>query len=148
MRARDIMTGNPVVVTPDESIALAAALMRDLDVGFLPVVNNRMRMRLEGVITDRDMVIRCASQGHAPVCRIREHMTADGLHTVRPDADIDEVIELMGSAHVRRIPVIEPEGRMVGIITQTDIARRLGPIDPSKVEELVERLSEHSYARR
>jgi CBS domain-containing protein len=58
------------------------------------------------------------------------------------------VIELMGSAHVRRIPVIEPEGRMVGIITQTDIARRLGPIDPGKVEELVERLSEHSYARR
>src|SRR5512134_1154594 len=137
MQAREIMTSHPVTITPDESIAKAAAVMRDLDVGILPVVTDRTRMRLEGLITDRDIVIRCAAQGHEPICHVREHMTTGPLHTVHPDAEVDDVIDLMSESRVRRIPVTEDGGRLVGLITQTDIGLRLGPIRPYKVEQLI-----------
>jgi CBS-domain-containing membrane protein len=61
---------------------------------------------------------------------------------------VDEVIELMSECRVRRIPVTEDNGRLVGLITQTDIGLRLGPIRPYKVEQLIERISQHGYARR
>ena len=147
MYAREIMTSHPVAITPDESVAKAAAVMRDLNVGILPVVNDRMRMRLEGLITDRDIVIRCVAQGHDPECHVREHMTTGPLHTVRPDAEVDDVIDLMSESRVRRIPVTEDGERLVGLITQTDIGLRLGPIRPYKVEQLIERISQHGYVR-
>jgi CBS domain-containing protein len=148
MKARDVMTPNPTAVTPADTIAHAAALMRDLDVGIMPVVDDLATGRLEGVITDRDIAVRCVAAGHGVGCRISDHMTSSHLHVVRDDASVAEAIKKMETDQVRRIPVVADGGRLVGIIAQADIAMKLGPHDASLVEELVERISEPARARR
>jgi CBS domain-containing protein len=142
MKARDIMTPNPAVVTPDAPISRAAAIMRDLDVGIVPVVDDVSSMRLEGVLTDRDIAVRCVALRHGPTCRVASHMSARNIDTARPDADIGDVIAKMEKDRVRRIPIVDEHKRLVGIIAQADLAVKLGPKDPLEVEHLLERVSE------
>ncbi|HEU4457485.1 MAG TPA: CBS domain-containing protein [Longimicrobium sp.] len=141
MKARDLMTGHPHVVMPGDPVSRAAEIMRDQDVGALPVVDDGARMRLRGVITDRDIAVRCTAAGHRPTCPVEAHMTAGPLDTVTPDADVRSVMELMKDARVRRLMVAE-DGRLVGVIAQADLARREGPVDPVEVERVLERISE------
>ena len=147
MLARDIMTRDPRVVTTAEPIVHAAAIMRDLDVGIVPVVTDKVRMRLEGVITDRDIVVRCVAAQHNSHCRVRDHMTADHLATVRPDAEIHQVIDLMERGRIRRVVVVDDDDRVVGIIAQADLAVKLGPKEPLEVEEMLERVSAPALVR-
>jgi CBS domain-containing protein len=121
MKARDIMTANPRTVTPTDSISRAAEIMRDTDVGIVPVVEDSGTMRLAGVVTDRDIAVRIVAEGRDSNVNVREIMSS-GLATVRPDDDIERVTELMKSEQVRRIPVVEGD-RLVGIIAQADVAR-------------------------
>jgi CBS domain-containing protein len=121
MKARDIMTANPRTVTPDDSIARAAEIMRDTDVGIVPVIEDSGTMRLAGVVTDRDIAVRIVAEGRDSNVNVREIMSS-GLATVRPDDDIDRVTQLMKTEQVRRIPVCEGD-RLVGIIAQADVAR-------------------------
>ena len=141
MRAQAVMTHDPAVVTPDESVARAAELMRDLDVGIVPVVSDRDSMRLVGVITDRDIAVSCVAARHETQCRVAEHMTKDALETVAPRATTREVVQAMTRRQLRRIPVVAEGGRLVGIIAQADLALKLGPIEPEEIEELVEWIS-------
>lgn len=141
MKARDIMTANPRVVTPTESVTHAAKIMRDLDVGIVPVVDDIGTMHLEGVLTDRDIAVRCVAHGHHGNCRVSDHMTADHLDVVRADADVNEVIRKMEEGLVRRIPVVADGSRLVGIIAQADLAVKLGPKAPQVIEELIEKIS-------
>lgn len=140
MKARDLMSTQLFVVTGDEPVSTAAALMRDKDVGLIPVVDDRTAMRLVGVITDRDITVRCVARRHNSDCRVHDHMTASSLMTTDPDEDTERIVERMEHAKVRRVPVVE-RGRVVGIITQADIATKMGPADPAIVEQLVERIS-------
>ena len=105
MSARSLMTANPVVVTGKESIRRAAQLMRDHDVGMVPVVDDRAHMHVRGVITDRDIAIRCAAEHHPAECSVNDHMTMGHLDTVALDASTEEVIRLMERDQVRRILV-------------------------------------------
>jgi CBS domain-containing protein len=148
MKARDIMTPNPTVVTPYEPIARAAQVMRDLDVGIVPIVNDREHMRLEGVLTDRDIAVRCVAEHHGSRCQVRDHMTAEPLDTVSPDTDVAEIIAMMERDRVRRVPVVAPDHRIVGIIAQADLVLKLGPREPARVEHLVEAVSEPGHAVR
>lgn len=141
MRADEIMTRDPVVVTPDEPIYRAAAIMRDRDVGMVPVVKERTSRKLEGIITDRDIAVRCVAHQHDASCRVRDHMTANHLDTVHPDTDLDEVLRLMENDRVRRIIVVDARNRVVGVIAQADLALKLGPRRPLLVEGLLERVS-------
>lgn len=145
MNARDLMTRNPLVVTPGQPLEDAARVMRDLDVGAVPVVDDPREPRLLGVITDRDMAVRCLAAGHAGECTVGEHMTAAPLHTVSPTADADEVMEMMKVCQVRRVLVTDGD-RLVGIIAQADLARREGPAAPLKVASVLEALSEPAHA--
>ena len=140
MRARDLMTANPQVVTADEPVSTAARIMRDLNVGCVPVVDDKAHMHLTGVLTDRDLVVRCMAERHQRDCRVADHMTTAGLATVDADADVAEVIRLMESNQVRRIQVLEG-GRLAGIIAQADLALKEGPLEPLMVEHLLERVS-------
>lgn len=148
MKARDIMTHNPSVVTPNDPIARAAEIMRERDVGIVPVVDDPSNMRLEGVLTDRDIAVRCVAAGHDGRCRVQDHMTADGLDVVREDADLDQVINRMETDQVRRIPVVADGERLVGIIAQADLAVKLGPKDPTMVEEMLQKVSEPAHPQR
>ena len=141
MRARDIMTSNPLVVTGEDTISHAAEIMRDAEVGIVPVVDDREHRRLIGVLTDRDIAVRCVSHKHVPACDVRLHMSGDHLHTVAPDDDVDRVIEAMAHDQVRRIPVVAEDGRLIGMISQADLATKVGPDNPLDVERVLESVS-------
>jgi CBS domain-containing protein len=141
MRARDIMTPSPGVVTPEAPVHHAAAIMEDRDVGFVPVVADPRGMQLVGVITDRDIAVRCVAHHFTPDRCVRDCMTTGALATVSADAEVHHVLAVMERARVRRVPVVDAEDRVLGVISQGDLARRLGPAEPDAIETLVERLS-------
>lgn len=142
MKAREIMTSEPLAVTRREAVWRAAEIMRDVDVGILPVIDDPRSMRLLGVITDRDIAVRCVAKQHGTSCTVGDHMTTGHLDTVGPDDDVDTVIALMERDQVRRIPVVSEDNRLVGVIAQADLATKLGPRNPQKIEEVLERVSE------
>lgn len=141
MNALELMTTNPTVVNVDDTISHAARLMRTLDVGMLPVVDDATHRRLRGVLTDRDIVIRCLAEDHLVDCQVRDHMTRDPLVTIGIDASLGEIARLMERYKVRRLPVLDRNDGVVGIVTQADLARQVGPDDPKLVEEVLERIS-------
>jgi CBS domain-containing protein len=121
MKAQDIMTHDPVCVTPDTSLSDAARLMKDHDVGMLPVVDADGSSQLVGLITDRDITVRHVAEGHkGNACKVSEAMTDDAT-TVRTDSDVRDVMSVMGREQVRRIPVVDERAKLVGVISQADI---------------------------
>jgi CBS domain-containing protein len=142
MKARDLMTPRPYVVLPDEPVLRAAEIMRDHDVGAVPVVDGRDSMVLLGVITDRDLAIRHVAAAHHHDCPVREHMSADFLVTVTPSAGAGEVMEQMKENKVRRVMVTDGDGVLQGVIAQADLLRLEGEEHPRRVEKVLEAISE------
>ncbi|HUK62599.1 MAG TPA: CBS domain-containing protein, partial [Dongiaceae bacterium] len=104
--------------------------------------------KLLGVITDRDIAVRCVAEGHpAAECLVRLHMTPAPIDTVKPDADLEDVLALMERDQVHRIPVME-KGALVGVIAGADIARHCGPRHAKQLEELLEAVSAPKGAAR
>src|SRR5688572_25839093 len=95
MKAEQIMTRDLRVVTPADPVEYAAELMENLDVGLLPVVRDRATMRLEGVITDHDIVTRHVAAAHAGGCTVADHMTSAEVDLVRPYTNVHDVIGFM-----------------------------------------------------
>lgn len=147
MRARDIMTPNPEALTPADSLQRAAELMRDLDVGIIPVVGDRSSNRIQGVITDRDIAMRHVAEGHGDGCTVGDHMTRSATK-VAPDDDINEVMQRMQRDQIRRVAVVEDGDRLVGIIAQADLAVKTGDETAEAVEETVEKISEPARPER
>lgn len=147
MRARDIMTEKPEALTGGETVRRAAELMRDLDVGIIPVVDDMDARRVRGVITDRDIATRHVAEGHDASCTIEDHMT-DRVTTVSPDDDVDHVMKRMQREQVRRVPVVDDGDRLIGIIAQADLAVKLGEDEAEAVEETVEKISEPARPQR
>lgn len=139
MKARDIMTANIELVTREDSLTRAASLMRDADIGALPVVDDLGSKKLVGLITDRDITVRHVAGDNLAECTVGDHMTDGQLHCASPDDDIESVMNTMKSEQVRRVLVCEGD-RIVGIIAQADIATER--IDDAKTGEVVERISE------
>jgi CBS domain-containing protein len=138
MKAREIMTPDPDVVTPTDPITRAAEIMRDREVGFVPVVGDRSSMQLTGVITDRDIAVRHVAAGCTHDCEVEQHMTASTMSTVGPDDDTSAVHDVMMRSQIRRVPVTDG-GRLVGVIAQADVAVKENR--PREVGEVVERIS-------
>jgi CBS domain-containing protein len=143
MRAADIMTENPECVTPDVSLADAARKMRDLDVGIIPVVESEGSRRLRGVITDRDIAIRAVADGRdASTTRVSEVMTTR-VETCNKNDPVQNVLRVMEREQVRRVPITDREGRLVGIIAQADVALDLDDDRAERrVVDTIERISE------
>lgn len=139
MKIQDVMTRNPRTVTPDAAAREAARIMQEEDVGVVPVVEGDRSRRLVGVVTDRDIAIRVVAEGRTADARVRDVMT-NTLHTRQPDDDLDDAMDTMASEQVRRIPIVDDRGELVGIVSQADIVRKAH--DESKAEETVERISE------
>lgn len=140
MKARDLMTKDPSCITPDTPVRDAAKMMQREDVGLLPVVDRKGSKKLVGVVTDRDIAIRHVAEGHAsPDCPVSEAMT-DRLVTSREDDNADDLMKLMGREQVRRIPVVDERGSIVGIVAQADVVRHAK--DDERAERTVEKISE------
>jgi CBS domain-containing protein len=128
------MTRDVRLLSPDQTIREAASLMADVDVGSLPVQEND---RLVGMITDRDIVIRAVAQGKSADTKVAEVMTKEMLYCLDTD-EIDDVARNMGKAQVRRLPVVNSDKRLVGIVSLGDLARNN---DPTTVGRTVSRVS-------
>jgi CBS domain-containing protein len=141
MKAHEIMTSNPEVVTPQDPISRAAQIMRDKDVGLVPVVHDRGGMMLEGVITDRDVAVRHVADRHTQDCTVASHMSHDNISAVVESDDVQTVMATMERAEVRRVPVTDKSGKLLGIIAQADIAT-CDEIPKAQVGEVLSRVSE------
>ena len=125
MQVRDIMTPNPSVVTRDESVVRAAALMRDRHVGMLPVVDDLDSRQLVGVLTDRDIIVRGVAREQDIERPVGDLMTSEPLAVTHVDTSPEEVVRLMSRRHLRRIPVLDDRDRVVGVVSSTDVSKRL-----------------------
>jgi CBS domain-containing protein len=115
----DFMTSNPQTVTSSTPIVEAARLMRDEDVGPLPIVEGD---RLNGILTDRDIVTRVVAEGKDPQSTSVGEIASKQLVTIDPEQGLDEALRLMAKHQVRRLPVCEEDGKLVGIVAQADLA--------------------------
>jgi CBS domain-containing protein len=134
------MTKDPSCVTPDASVREAAQVMKTEDVGIVPVVDGQSGRRLVGVVTDRDIAIRCIADGKDGTCQVREVMSTDDLTTCRQSDDVDNLMDAMRTEKVRRIPIVDERGSLVGIVSQADVLRKTS--DANRAGETVEQISE------
>ena len=137
MKIRDILTKNPEVIHPDATICEAARKMKHHDIGMLPVCDGD---RLVGSVTDRDLTIRAIAAGCDPFkTKVREVMTGR-VRYCYDDSDLEEAARIMEGEQVRRLPVLNKEKRLIGIISVGDLAVRSH--DERLVEEVMERVCE------
>lgn len=134
--ARDLMASDPAVVTPDDAIT-DAALMRERDIGALPVVRDRVSMKLIGIITDRDIAIRCIGAHHGAPGQVRTHMTWGPLVTASLDTAADEIARRMQRGRIRRLPVVGRGDRLIGVVAIADLARLWARDHPREMIELL-----------
>lgn len=136
MQVTEIMTKSPRTVTAETNVKEAARLMQQDDVGMLPVVAGD---RLVGVVTDRDLAIRVVADGRDPnACKVSDVMSAD-VRTCRENDDVDDVMDLMGREQVRRVPIVDGSGALVGVVAQADVV--LQAKSDRKAEKTVEKIS-------
>jgi CBS domain-containing protein len=145
MKARELMTQEPTCCTPEDTIQQAAQLMRDHDCGCIPVVADKQSKRLVGVITDRDIAIRCTAEGKGSQTRVKDVLSPNPT-SCGPDDDVEAVERIMGGEQVRRVPVVDQRGSCVGVIAQADLARNHQAASESEVGKVVERISEPALA--
>jgi CBS domain-containing protein len=144
MKAGEIMTSEVAVVTPDQPLSRAAALMREHDIGMVPVVTDAVSRTLVGLITDRDIAVRHVAEDHRDACTVGAHMTRERIATVRESDDVADVLDTMKQCEVRRIPVVNDRGSVVGVVAQADIAVHQA-IPRSEVAEVVKAISEPAH---
>jgi CBS domain-containing protein len=133
---RELMTVRPRTVKAGDPIVEAAKLMKGEDSGIAPIVDGD---RLVGVVTDRDIAIRVVAEGRDPRETKVEEIASQNLVTIDPQQGLDEALRLMAQHQVRRLPVVEEDGRLVGIVSQADVARRA---DAERTGEVVQQISE------
>jgi len=116
---KDAMTSNPTTVEARTTVQEAARKMQSEDVGSLPIVEGE---RLIAIVTDRDIAVRVVAEGKGPETTVGEIASQD-LVTINPQQSLDEAARLMGEHQLRRLPVCEEDGRLVGILAQADVAQ-------------------------
>lgn len=134
-RCREIMTKNVTTGTRGMTLQEVAKVLRDGDMGALPIVENNT---LIGIVTDRDIVVRGIAEGKESTADIEEVMTAE-VYSVKPEDYVFEAIRLMGDKQVRRVPVISENGELAGIIAMADVA--LETEDEREIAETLEEIS-------
>ena len=139
MRCSEIMTPSPVYCLPTYSAYQVALLMRSEDVGSIPVVKNRQDRRLTGIVTDRDLALKVVAEGRDAYDTLVEDVKSMDIITCEADDDLDEVLKLMERYQLRRIPVVDSNYQLIGIISQADVATRIG--EPEKTAEVVSEIS-------
>ncbi|MGM9659155.1 MAG: CBS domain-containing protein [Faecousia sp.] len=142
MKIRDIMTTPVIRIHPEESVAVAARMLERGNIGALPVCGNDGRMC--GLVTDRDIVVRCLAAGRSPsTTAVREIMTT-GVVSARPDMDLGLAAGLMGRRQIRRLPVTE-NGKLCGMLSLGDLALK----EESSIEagDALTEISDHLSSR-
>src|SRR5438270_3466052 len=129
---RDAMTENPRANGRDSTVVEAANIMRDEDVGIVPIVDGD---KLVGTLTDRDIAIRVVAEGKDPNTTKAEEVASREIVTIDPQQDLDDALRLMARHQVRRLPVVEEDGKLVGIVAQADVAKHASEKQTGSVVE-------------
>jgi CBS domain-containing protein len=141
MKAQDIMAKNPRCVTPRTTVQEAARLMKSEDVGALPVISDDSSRKLIGIITDRDITIRVVAEGrNVERCVVEEVMSKSSLATAKTNDSVEDVMKVMGKEQVRRIPIVNENNEVVGVISQADVVRKAD--NDVRAERTIEKISE------
>ncbi|HEX6644796.1 MAG TPA: CBS domain-containing protein [Gemmatimonadales bacterium] len=140
MKASDLMTPDPACITPNDSVQDAARMMGSYNVGSLPVVEGGDNKRLIGIVTDRDLALGVIGEGRFDA-KVGDIMTPNP-RTVRKDDDLEAASRIMAEEQVRRVPVVDEKGHVVGMIAQADLALAEAGVTDRKVGEVVERISQ------
>ncbi len=125
MRCDDIMKTNPECLTQQQTVRDAACRMRDLNIGFLPICDGG---RVVGVVTDRDIAVRCVAEGKPLDLPVTQVMSTQVV-ACRPEDDVRKAQQLMGQAQKSRLLVVDAKGQLVGVISLSDIAQQVGDAD-------------------
>ena len=143
-KCRDVMTKDPASCTASDTVVKVAALMKEHDVGSVPVVESADK-RLVGIVTDRDIVVKVVSAGRGvEQATVKDAMTPNPA-CCREDDDLEQAMKLMKERQVRRMPIVDGSGRLSGIIAQADVATRVQK--DAKTGDLVEAISESGTTR-
>jgi CBS domain-containing protein len=141
-KCREVMTKDPASCSASETVTKVAGLMKQHDVGSVPVVESD---RLVGIVTDRDIVLKVVAGGRNPEqAAVTDVMTPNPV-SCKEDDDLDYALRLMKERQVRRMPIVDGGGRLTGIIAQADVATRINK--DAKTGELVEAISESGTTR-
>jgi CBS domain-containing protein len=141
-KCSDIMTKDLVTCTPENTIVEVARLMKTEDIGPVLIVDNEQSKTLIGIVTDRDIVVKAIADGQdVNTTRVGDVMSKK-LVTCRADDDVDVAMKAMAQFQLRRIPVVEENMRLVGIISQADLATRVDA--PERTGEVVKEISEET----
>ena len=143
MLIHEVMTEKAECTRPDATLQEVARRMKELDVGSLPVCEND---RLTGIVTDRDIIIRSVAEGHNPAeHRVRDAMTREIFYAFE-DQDVDELTTIMKQKQIRRVPILNREKRLVGIVSLGDLA--VETENSGQAGEALEDISEPAMPRR
>lgn len=141
MKVKEIMTENPSVCDLNESLAEAAKTMWDADCGVLPVLKDGREV--VGLITDRDICMALAMRDSNPAAVSAEEILSGDIYSVAPEDEIDKALQVMQEHQVRRLPVINPEGELEGILSMNDIVLRAPDIRSEDVVDTYKAICAH-----
>jgi CBS domain-containing protein len=137
MKVKDLMSKEPELATPDMNLTKIARMMAEQNVGSIPVVESRESLKVVGMVTDRDITTRAVAEGKDPLMITAREVMSTPVVTVKQDDDIKDVARLMEKNMVRRIPVVDEEGFVCGMVAQADIALKSNDKTTADVVESV-----------
>jgi len=138
-KCNEVMTKNPICCLPNDSVAKAAEMMKSEDIGSIPVVENEQTRRLVGIVTDRDLALTIVAEGRDARSTKVEAVMTRKLVTCLADDDLQKALGAMTEHQVRRIPVVDSDNKIVGIIALADVATRIDEL--KKTGEMVKEIS-------
>ena len=145
MKVQEIMTKDPDCCLPKDSVQKAAKIMKIIDAGVVPVVASGLNQKVIGIVTDRDLCLGVIAEGRDPATAMVEECMTGKVIICRPNDELQHAVRLMEENQIRRIPVVEDDGTLVGIISLADIAQA-EMVDPAKAGNTLKGVSEPSVA--
>ena len=141
-RCDELMTKDPVCCLPSSLVEQAAQLMKRENIGPIPVVENEQTRKLVGIVTDRDLALKIVAEGRDAKSTKVEAVMTRKVVTCRADDDLQKALDAMSEHQLRRIPIVDNENRILGIIAQADVATRVN--QPEKTAAMVKGISQSS----
>ena len=139
-KCNEVMTKNPACCLPNDMVAKVAQLMKSKDIGPVPIIENEQTKKLVGIVTDRDLALKIVAEGRDAKSTKAEVVMTRKVVTCRGEDDVQKALDAMSEHQLRRIPVVDNDNRIVGIIAQADVATRVD--QPAKTAEVVKDISQ------
>jgi CBS domain-containing protein len=139
-KCNEVMTKNPVCCLPDDMVAKVAQMMQSENIGSIPVIENEQTQKLVGIVTDRDLALKIVAKGHDAKSSNVEVVMTRRIVTCRAEDDLQKALDTMAEHQLRRIPIVDNDNKIIGIIAQADVATRVN--QPEKTAAMVKEISQ------